>query len=151
MTFAPNNNFDFALAGSYNDSEVVTTLDGTEAAVHATGIREGNRLPGVPKFQMALAATYQQPVAPGFQAYVTGTYQHVGSRFTQLVDQEPGLGTVNLFPIGGPLTQDTFTFDPLLPAYDILNFRTGVRHGVWDFALYITNIRRGRRPRSRGE
>ena len=42
--------------------------------------------------------------------------------------------------IGGPLTQDTFTFDPLLPAYDILNFRTGVRHGVWDFAFYITNI-----------
>ncbi len=147
-TFAPNNNFDFALSGSYNDSEVRTTLDGTEAAVLATGIREGNRLPGVPKFQMALAATYQQPVAQGYQAYVTGTYQHVGSRYTQLVDQEPSVGTIPLqnvpgaLPntIGGPLTQDTFTFDPLLPAYDILNFRTGVRHGVWDFAFYITNI-----------
>ena len=146
-TFAPNNNLDFAISGSYNDSEVRTTLPGTEAAVLATGIREGNRLPGVPKFQMALAATFQQPVASGYQAYVTGTYQHVGSRYTQLVDQEPSVGTIPLQgpgalgnTIGGPLTQDTFTFDPLLPAYDILNFRTGVRHGIWDFAFYITNI-----------
>ena len=148
MTFAPTNSLDFALAGSYNDSEVRTTLAGTEAAVLATGIREGNRLPGVPKFQMAVAATFQQPVAEGYQAYVTTTYQHVGSRYTQLVDQEPGVGTIPLqnvpgalgFPIGGPLTQDTFTFDPLLPAYDVLNFRTGVRHGIWDFAFYINNI-----------
>ena len=140
LTFAPNNNFDFALSGSYNDAKVRTTLPGTEDAVVATGIREGNRLPSVPKFQMALAATYQQPVAEGYQGYVTGNYQHVGSRYTQLVDQEAGVGTISLYPIGGPLTQDTFTFDPLLPAYDIVNFRLGVRHGIWDVAFYVNNI-----------
>ena len=31
-------------------------------------------------------------------------------------------------------------FDPLLPAYDLLNFRVGVRHGVWDVAFYVNNI-----------
>ena len=67
-------------------------------------------------------------------ATLTGTYQHVGSRFTQVGDQEPGFGTVNLLSfgantIGGPLTQSTFTFDPELPAYDIVNLRLGVLHG----------------------
>ena len=31
--------------------------------------------------------------------------------------------------IGGPLTQTTFTFDPELPAYDIVNLRLGVLNG----------------------
>ena len=148
LTYAPTNHFDFALSGSYNDSKVRTTLSGGEDAVHATGIREGNRLPSVPKFQMALSATYQQPVVESYQGYVTGNYQHVGSRYTQLVDQEAGVGIIPLqnvpgalpHPIGGPLTQDTFTFDPLLPAYDIVNFRVGVRHGIWDVAFYVNNI-----------
>jgi iron complex outermembrane receptor protein len=139
LTFAPNSNFDVALSGSYNDAKVRSTIS-PESTVEVTGIREGNRLPSVPKFQMALAATYQQPVAEGYQGYLTGNYQHVGSRYTQLVDQEAGVGTITLYPIGGPLTQDTFTFDPLLPAYDIVNFRVGVRHGIWDVAFYVNNI-----------
>lgn len=144
VTFAPTNNFDFAISGSYNDSQVRESLS-DEGAVHATGIRAGNRLPSVPKFQMALSATYQQPIVPTYWGYVTGNYQHVGSRYTQLVDQEAGVGTINLLAfgdhaIGGPPTQATFTFNPLLPAYDILNFRVGVRHGLWDVAFYVNNI-----------
>ncbi len=42
--------------------------------------------------------------------------------------------------IGGPLTQSTFTFDPLMPAYDLVNLRLGVRHGFWDIALYVNNL-----------
>jgi iron complex outermembrane receptor protein len=147
MTYAPTNNFDVTFSGSYNDSKVTESLS-DEAAVHATGIRDGNRLPGVPKFQMALSATYQQPIVPTFWGYLTGNYTHIGSRYTQLVDQEAGTGIIPLqnvpgalgFPIGGPLTQDTFTFNPLLPAYDLLNFRMGVRHGVWDVSFYVNNI-----------
>jgi len=145
--YAPNSNFDISFSGSYNDSEVRESLS-DEAAVHATGIREGNRLPSVPKFQMALSATYQHPIVPTYWGYVTGNYTHVGDRYTQLVDQEAGTGIIPLqnvpgaldFPIGGPLTQNTFTFNPLLPAYDLLNFRMGVRHGIWDFSFYVNNI-----------
>jgi iron complex outermembrane receptor protein len=147
VTFAPNSNFDFAFSGSYNNAEVRESLS-DEGAVHATGIRAGNRLPSVPKFQMALSATYQQPIVPTYWGYLTGNYQHVGSRYTQLVDQEAGTGVIPLqnvpgalgFTIGGPLTQNTFTFNPLLPAYDLLNFRVGVRHGLWDVAFYVNNI-----------
>ena len=148
FAYAPTNNFDFALSGSYNDSTVRQSLSGTEASIEATGIREGNRLPSVPKFQMALSATYQQDVSPGWRGYVNGNYQHIGSRYTQLVDQEVGVGTIDMLhfeetggkTIGGPLTQQFFTFDPLLPAYDILNLRLGVRHGNWDIAFFCNNI-----------
>ena len=79
---------------------------------------------------------------------MTASYNHVGDRYTQLVDQEAGVGTINLLAfeqtggqtIGGPLTQNTFIFDPLLPSYDIVNLRLGIRHGVWDIAFYVNNI-----------
>jgi iron complex outermembrane receptor protein len=145
---APTDNLDFSLSGSYNDAKFRSTLSGPASGVVGTGIRDGNRLPSVPKFQIALAATYQQDVAEGFRGYATATYQHVGSRYTQAVDQEAGVGTIDLLAfqegggktIGGPLTQNTFTFDPLLPAYDIANARLGVRHGNWDVAFYVNNI-----------
>jgi iron complex outermembrane recepter protein len=141
---APTDRFDFSLSAGYNDSKVRSTIAGTATQL-ATGIVDGNRLPSVPKFQAAVSATYQQPVMQDFTGYATATYNHVGSRYTQLVDQEPGVGTVNLnafgsHTIGGPLTQSTFTFDPLLPSYDLVNLRFGVRHGVWDLAFYVNNL-----------
>ena len=53
FSVAPNRHFDFALSGSYNDSELKSTVEPTAA----TGIVAGRRLPTVPKFQMAVAAT----------------------------------------------------------------------------------------------
>jgi iron complex outermembrane receptor protein len=145
---APNENFDFALSASYTDSELRSTLtstaaDGTVSVV--SGIQEGNRLPTVPEFQFTAAATYQWKMRQTSLGYVTGTYQHVGSRFTQIGDQAVGFGTVNLLSfapntIGGPLTASTFTFDPELPAYDIVNLRLGVLHGKWDVSLFVNNL-----------
>lgn len=141
---AVGEHFDFAVSAGYNDSELRSDVrDGTGAIV--SGIESGNRLPSVPKFQAALAATYQQPISPGFQGYVSTSYQHVGSRFTQVGDDVPGFGILNINSfapntIGGPLTQNTFTFDPELPAYDIVNLRLGVRHGVWDVAVFANNL-----------
>ena len=90
FALAPTDNFDFSISGSYNDSTVRSTFPGTETQIEFTGIREGNRLPSVPKFQAAVAATYQQPIVPClcYIGYLTGTYQHVGSRYTQLSDTE---------------------------------------------------------------
>ena len=140
---APSDRFDFALSAGYNDSELRSDVrDGTGAIV--SGIETGHRLPSVPKFQAALAATYQQPITPDFTGYLNGTYQHIGSRFTQVGDDLPGFGVVNLLAlgheIGGPLTQNTFRFNPELPAYDIVNARVGVRHANWDIALYCNNL-----------
>jgi iron complex outermembrane receptor protein len=82
------------------------------------------------------------------QGYVTGTYRHVGSRYTQIDDLAAGFGRVDLAgleaedgaTIGGPLTQRTFTFDPQLPAYNLVNLRFGVSRANWDAALDVNNI-----------
>jgi iron complex outermembrane receptor protein len=142
----PTRNIDFAISGSFNDSTLRSTLTSTDAnglVSVVSGIEKGRRLPTVPKFQLATAATYQWEVMPGALAYVTGTYQHVGSRFTQVGDED--LGTLNLLSfgantIGAPLTASVFTYDPKLPAYDLVNLRVGLRRERWDISAFVNNV-----------
>ena len=143
---APNSNIDFAVSMTVNDAEMRSTLTSTDASGNVSvvsGIEEGRRLPTVPQFQLVTAATYQWEVQPGALAYVTGTYQHVGSRFTQVGDED--LGTLNLLSfgantIGAPLTASVFTYNPKLPAYDLVNVRAGLRRNNWDVAFFINNL-----------
>ena len=139
--------FDFAVAASVADAKLQSTLESYDAAGNSTGIiagiEAGKRLPTTPLFQATAAATWRWLMGR-WVGYLTGTYQHVGARYTQIGDQAAGFGTVNLLAlpntIGGPLTQNTFTFDPELPAYNILNIRLGVLSGVWDIAFFINNV-----------
>ena len=138
FSVAPNPNFDFAVSLIANNSE----LGGTVEPTSATGIVDGRRLPSVPEFQLSAAATYQWHVGESLP-YITASYQHVGDRFTQVGDQD--LGILNLLSfdpntIGGPLTQSTFTYDPRLPSYDILNLRFGVRRENWDISFFVNNV-----------
>ena len=142
---APNRNIDFAVSASFNNSELRSTLTSTDpsgAVSVVSGIEKGQRLPTVPKAQLAAATTYQWEVRQGSFGYVTGTYQYIGSRLTQVGDQD--LGTLDLLSfgantIGGPLTARTFLYDPELPAYNILNLRAGVRRAAWDISAYLNN------------
>src|SRR6185369_491462 len=117
LELAPSDNFDFAISASQINSELRSTLTSTDAAGHVTvvaGIKEGNRLPTVPEFQMSSAATLHWQMRNCMAGYLTGVYQHIGDRYTQIGDQAEGFGTVNLLSfapnnIGGPFTQNTFT------------------------------------------
>jgi iron complex outermembrane receptor protein len=143
---APTRNFDFAISGSFNDSELRSTLTSTDASGGVTvvsGIERGRRLPTVPRFQFASAATYQWEIRPGSLAYITGTYQHIGSRFTQVGDED--LGTLDLLSfgantLGGPLTATVFRYNPRLPAYDLMNLRVGLRRNRWDVSAFLNNV-----------
>jgi len=143
---APNRNFDVAVSASMTAPTLRSTLtstDPTGAVSVVSGIEKGRRLPTVPRFQLASAATYQWEVRPGSLAYFTGTYQHIGSRFTQVGDDE--LGTLNLLSfgantLGGPLTASTFRYDAELPAYNLVNVRAGLRRVGWDVSLFINNL-----------
>jgi len=144
---APNDNFDFAIAANYNNSELRSsfTVPGAGGApVIVAGIEQGNRLPSVPEVQLAAAATYRWQMGSGLAWYLTGVYQHIGDRFTQAGDQDRAFGSVDLTSfagdIGGPYTQNVITFDPKLPAYDLLNVRIGFLRGNWDTALFINNV-----------
>ena len=143
LAMAPNSNFDFSISGSYSDSQLQSTL--TSGGSVVSGIKSGNRLPSVPKFQASASATYQWQLKNDALAYLTATYQYQGSRFTQIGDQAAGFGTVNLLSfgagtIGAPLRATTFTFDPELPAYTIVNARVGMVRGKWDLSLYANNL-----------
>ena len=139
--------FDVALAASVADGRLQSTLESYDAAGASTGIiagiERGKRLPTTPLFQATVAATWRWLMGSRV-GYLSGTFQHVGSRFTQIGDQAAGFGTVDLLAlpntIGGPLTHDTFTFNPELPAYNILNMRIGVLTGVWDIAFFLNNV-----------
>lgn len=134
--------FDVDLSASYTDSELRSTLRDTSGNVLA-GIQAGNRLPTVPELQGVAAGTWRW-TAGSWLGTVTGVYQHVGSRFTQIGDQAAGFGVVVLDgfagDIGGPYTQPTHNFDAELPAYDIFNLRVGFANEKWDLAAYVNNV-----------
>ena len=151
---SPSQHVDFAFSAAFNDSKLQST-DTSGNNDEISGIRSGNRLPSVPKLQMTGALTYGWDVAQGSRVSLTGTFQHVGSRFTAINDQGLGVcppsqpacrfGTVWLESfagdtIGGPLTQSVFTFSPELPAYTLLNFRVGLRRSSWEVALFLNNL-----------
>jgi iron complex outermembrane receptor protein len=144
FTASPNEHLDFSVAASFNDSKLRSTLtDG--GGTPLPGIVTGNRLPSVPQVQWTAAATYGWPVGAGSRAFVGGSYQYVGSRFTLIDDQAAGIGTVNMNSfagdtIGGPLTQATFTFDPELPSYSLVNLRAGLIRDTWEVAVFLNNV-----------
>jgi iron complex outermembrane recepter protein len=136
--------FDFAISGSYNDAELRSALTSTDSVGNVSivsGIEKGRRLPSVPELQAAAFARYQFELSAGVQMYLTGNYQHVGSRFTQVGDEDLGRLDMTTLPntIGGPLTQGIFRYNPELPAYDLLNLRVGLRRARWDLSAYVHN------------
>jgi iron complex outermembrane receptor protein len=139
----PDDHWDLSASAGLNDSKLRSTL--TDGAGNALpGIVDGNRLPSVPQFQAAAAATYGWTVGAS-RVSLSTSYQHVGSRFTLIDDESPGYGTVNLnsfgsHTIGGPLTQSTFTFNPELPAYNLVNLRVGLSRNTWEVALFGNNL-----------
>ncbi len=143
----PSDHFDFSVNASLNNGQLRSTLTSTDASNNVTvvsGIKAGNRLPSVPKVQGSAAATYRWRVGRTSQPFASASFRHVGSRYTLIDDLSTGFGTVNLnaLPntIGGPLSQNSFAFNPLLPAYSLANMRVGVTRGIWEYALFVNNL-----------
>jgi len=122
---SPAEGLDLALSGSLIEAEFDSTLPAPLTV--ATGIREGNRLPSVPEFQLSASGSYEWPVGDSASAYVAASYSHVGSRYTQPADQENNPRTfVHGLPFGGAPASAATTVDLELPAYDLVNLSVGV-------------------------
>ncbi len=134
----PLRGLDLSLSGSLIQAEFDEDLRSATNAVIA-GIRDGNRLPTVPKFQMAAAATYGQRFGSNADWYVNATFQHVGSRYTQPADQEPGAGNFTAINLNGP--PQSFNLNLKLPSYSLVNLSAGLEFddGL-DFILYANNL-----------
>jgi iron complex outermembrane receptor protein len=145
---APTDSFDFAISVSRIETELLSTLTSTDdlgVVSIVAGIEQGNRFPTVPEFQVAAAASYRWNMSQGMAGYFTTSFQHLGRRYTQIGDQAAGFGSVNLRAfdpnnIGGPYTQNTFTFNPELPSSNTVNMRVGVLRNTWDTALFVNNV-----------
>ena len=138
---SPVPGLDLSLAGSYVSAEFDTTVDNATLALR-TGIREGNRLPSVPKFQMAAAATYGQRFGDSGDWYVNASFQHVGSRYTQPGDQEDNPRTfAHGLPVFGMDGSEATTIDLKLPSYQLVNLSAGLEFDSGlAFVLYANNI-----------
>jgi iron complex outermembrane receptor protein len=158
LTASPNEHLDFSFSAGLNNSKLLSTFRDQAGNVVA-GIEDGNRLPSVPQIQVSAAATYGWTVGAGSRAFVGGSFQHVGSRFTLIDDHGGGfcppsqpncpfgtvyLNTFGAYTIGGPLNgpapDTTFRFNPELPAYNLVNLRVGLVRDAWEIAVYLNNV-----------
>jgi iron complex outermembrane receptor protein len=140
MTLRPTDSLELGLSGAAVNAVFDSTVrDGTGAVLG--GIRDGNRLPSVPKLQFTASLTYNFNLA-GRESYATASVQHVGSRFTQPADQENNPRTfVHGLPFqGAPATAAT-TLDLELPKYNLVNLSAGMEFGRgFSGILYVNNV-----------
>jgi outer membrane receptor protein involved in Fe transport len=121
----PVQGLDLSFAGSLLNAEFDTTLPGALTA--ATGIRDGNRLPSVPKYQFATTATYGSRLSDSSEWYVSASWQRVGNRYTQPADQENNPRTfVSGLAFNGAPASGSTRIDLLLPSYDLVNLSAGL-------------------------
>jgi outer membrane receptor protein involved in Fe transport len=141
LSASPAQGLGFSIAGSILEAEFDSSVTTTAGAVIA-GIREGNRLPSVPRFQLSANASYTFEVADGADAFVGASYQHVGSRYTQPSDQENNPRTfVHGLPFGGAPASAATTLDLRLPAYDLVNLSAGIDwENGFSLMAYVTNL-----------
>ncbi|WP_294173280.1 TonB-dependent receptor [uncultured Sphingomonas sp.] len=153
LSVRPLAGLDLSFAGSITDAEFdssVTTADDpatpANESVVIAGIREGNRLPTVPKYQFAVTASYTQRLTSAMEGFITASVQRVGNRFTQPSDQEPGaalIGNALFFdPVTGAFGSGVNDFGSFrLPAYTLVNLSTGVEfdNGL-ELQLYANNL-----------
>jgi len=125
MTARPADGLEFGLSGIAVNSVFDSTVkDGTGTVLG--GIRDGNRLPSVPKVQLTASVTYNFSLA-GRESHVRASLQHVGNRFTQPSDQEnnPRTFVANLPFQGAPASAAT-TLNLELPSDSLVNLNVGM-------------------------
>jgi iron complex outermembrane recepter protein len=147
---SPLQGLELSASGSYVSSEFDSTVDNPILA-DRTGIREGNRLPSVPRLQFAVAANYTERFGDNADWYWNVSFQHVGGRYTQPGDQER---TNELFllanntdmvwfdPVTGDSGREDFDWGSLkLPSYQLVNLSAGIEwdNGL-DVVVYVNNL-----------
>jgi iron complex outermembrane recepter protein len=116
-TLTPLSGLNLTAAATYTDA----ALD--QDALGAGG-RNGDQLPGTPRWNWSLDANYEWAVATGWTAFAGGSYRHVGDRPSDFALE--GNGAV------APRYQ--------LPAYDVVDLRIGASRGPWTLTAYVKNV-----------
>ncbi|MDX2274628.1 MAG: TonB-dependent receptor [Hyphomonadaceae bacterium] len=143
LSASPIDGLELTFAASVLESQFDSSLLDAGGDVIA-GIRKGNRLPSTPEYQLAATAAYYWDTnwfGPGTEAHIAATAQHMGSRYTQPADQEPGAGVfVSNLPFAGAPGTDATVLDLELESYTILNLNAGIDTGDWAVQVYVNNV-----------
>ncbi|MGD9966417.1 MAG: TonB-dependent receptor [Hyphomonadaceae bacterium] len=138
----PVDGLELTFAGGWTEAEFDSTVT-TGAGAVIGGIQDGNRLASVPEYQAALTAAYYWPIAFGdsMEAFVAGSVQHVGSRYTQPSDQVPGAGNfASGLAFGGATGADITALDLELEPYTIVNLNAGIQNDEWGVTVFANNV-----------
>ncbi|GGE01794.1 TonB-dependent receptor [Polymorphobacter glacialis] len=141
LTGRPVEGLIVGVSGSVLQAEFDSTVrDGNGNVIG--GIRDGNRLPTVPKFQISANANYSFPISDTSNVVLNASYQHVGDRYTQPGDQEPPASFfVSGLPFGGATGNEVRSITLLLPAYDLVNISAGLEFGGgYSLTAYVNNL-----------
>jgi iron complex outermembrane receptor protein len=141
----PNPTWDFGVSATYADAKLTGTVLEPVSGVPTVigGLQDGARMPTAPKFQAVASIGYTMPaLVHQMDFFANATGQYVGSSFTQIGDEVQGFGTVpsSLFFNFGNSSISSFSFNPELPAYHLINFRLGLRTQGLEYAAYINNL-----------
>ena len=141
LSARPLKGLELGVSGSYIDSKFDRSVTTTSGVVIA-GIRDGNRLPTVPKFQISGNATYTLPLSDVSNLVFNGTVQHVGSRYTQPSDQENNpRAFVSGLAFGGATGTEVTLLNLRLPAYELVNLSVAyeINAGL-SLTAYVNNV-----------
>ena len=130
-------------AGSYVEAEFDSTITNAADGSVVAGIKDGNRIPSVPNWQLSAVATYTFPgLFQSQESYVTASWQYVGSQFTQPGDQESTSYPSRLITglTGADVASDNFRDQMELDAYHLLNLNTGLLYDTWEAMFYVKNV-----------
>ncbi len=142
LTMHPTDALLVTLAGSYVEAEFDSTIIDPNTGSVVAGIKDGNRVPSVPNWQLSAVATYTFPgLLQSQESYVTASWQFVGSQITQSGDQVPGAGRfAHGLPYAGMTGNEVTNMDLELNPYHLLNLNTGLLYDTWEVMVYIKNL-----------
>ena len=141
LSARPAQGLQVGVSGSYIDSKFDASVT-TTAGVVIAGIRDGNRLPTVPRFQISGNANYTMPLSATSNLVFNGTVQHVGSRYTQPSDQEGNPRSfVSGLAFGGATGTGATVLNLKLPAYHLVNLSVAyeIDAGL-SLTAYVNNV-----------
>ncbi|KPF79293.1 TonB-dependent receptor [alpha proteobacterium AAP81b] len=141
VTANPAPGFDVGISGTIQDARFDSTVrDGTGAVIG--GIRDGNRLPTVPQFQVSANASYEAQIGNGQTATFLASIQHVGNRYTQPGDQENNpRAFVSGLPFAGASGNDATLLNLRLRDYQLVNLSiTWANSSGLSISAYVNNV-----------
>ena len=120
----PAQGVDVVLAAGYNDGQLTEDTPGAPAGPNP-GF-DGDRLPGVPRFNFSASTQYVFPLgSAGLDGFARLDYSYTGDSSTTFNE----LSTANGMPSH---------FNP--QSYSLLNLRLGVQNERWSTALFVDNL-----------